>query len=430
MRGRRGGRPRRAVRWLMVAAAGYFATVYASARLHWVALEAGGTPAALPPAPATRVAGALHVHTRRSHDAIGTGTEVARAARAAGLDFVFLTDHRGAGAPAAEWERPARREEGVLLVRGQEIRVEGAGKVLVDRLDTALVAWTGGAESFRRRVERDSAFAVVAHPRGRPGDAWRLPGAAGMAAWEAFDFADVARRRLAGPTVAYHLLALLGGELAGRAGHSWLRLYREGFRDPGVAAFDSLWAGRGPTAVGGLDMHPRIRLPGGRLFPAYESSLRTIANHVALDGPLDPDPVRAARVLGSAIREGDVFVSFGDAGGARAFRVGMVAPAGAAGADSPVPAHTPPGGATTSADGLHLVAGFTAPAGRVAYRVLRDGRELGWRRGPRLAWQVDAPGAYRVEVYRYSARAGRLVWNLRPWIFANPVLVRPPAAGA
>lgn len=465
---------RRAARWLLVAAGVYFAAAYAGARLDWVAMEDGSTSPAPPPAPSTRMAGAIHVHTRRSHDAIGTEAELARAARAAGLDFVVVADHRDAGAPAAEWERTAVRDEGVLLVRGQEIRVEGVGKVLVDRLDTAVVSWTGGMESFLARVERDSAFTVVAHPRGRPSDAWRLPGAPGMAAWEVFDFADVARRRLASPSVAYHLVALVGGELTGRAEHNWLRLYREGFRDPGVAAFDSLWAGGGqerpaasgrpgptaldrpgPTAVAGLDIHPKARLPGRRLFPDYASSLRTMINHVALDAPPGPDPVKAARALGAAIRRGDVFVSFGDTEGARGFRVGVAAPGdgadarpgpagsrvAASGEDAvtlpaaesatlaPLPAHIPPGGATRMTAGLRLEAGFATDPGRVAYRVVRDGREVGWWRGPGLSRAVDGPGAYRVELYRYSARAGRLVWNLRPWIFVNPVLVRPPAGG-
>ena len=459
---------RRAARWLLAVAGAYFAVAYAGARLDWVVMGGERAPAALPPAPSTRVAGAIHVHTRRSHDAIGTEAEVARAARAAGLDFVFLSDHRDAASPAAEWAHAARREEGVLLVRGQEIRVEGVGKVLVDRLDTAVVSWRGGAESFLARVERDSAFTIVAHPRGRASDMWRPDGASGMAAWEVFDFADVARRRVADPTVVYHLVALLGGELAGRAEQNWLRLYRDGFRDPAVAAFDSLWAaagrravaggnpraspgGRGPgpaarsgpaaarpgpTAVGGLDMHPKVRLPGGRLFPAYASALRTIVNHVALDAPPDSDPVEAARALGAAIRRGDVVVSFGDAAGARRFRAGLVAPGGGADArpgaggsrvagSGPAAAglHVPPGGTTRMAAGLLLEAGFAADPGRVAYRVVRDGREVGWWRGPGLSWAVDGPGAYRIELYRYSARLGGLVWNLRPWIFTNPVLV-------
>ena len=444
----RGGLRRRAARWFLVVAGAYFATAYASARLDWVAMEAGGAPAPLPPAPAARAAGAIHVHTGRSHDAVGTEAELARAARAAGLDFVFLADHRSADSPPEEWERAARWEDGVLLVRGQEIRVEGVGKVLVDHLDTAVVSWTGGAERLFARLERDSAFAVVAHPRGRPGDTWRPDGAPGMAAWEVFDVADVTRRRLESPTVVYHLVALLGGELTGRAEHNWLRLYRDGFRDPGVAAFDSLWGGGaggagadgpdadgldatarppgpaarpGPTAVGGLDMHAKIRLPGGRLFPAYSYSMRTIVNHVALGAPLGSGPEEAARALTAAVGRGDVFVSFGDTEGARRFRVGLATPASG---------HVRPGGAARGTDGLRLEAGFAADPGRVAYRVVRDGGEVGWWRGPGLVWPVDAPGAYRVEVHRYSARLGRLVWNLRPWIFTNPVLVRPATGGA
>ncbi len=400
---------RRVARWLAVAACAYFAAVYVGARVDWVAMEQGRAPSTLPPAPSTRVAGAMHAHTRRSHDAIGTEAELARAARAAGLDFVVVTDHRDARSPADEWDRVAVRTEGVLIVRGQEIRVEGVGKVLVDRVDTTVVAWTGGAERFRARVARDSALTVVAHPRGRPSDAWRPGEAADMAAWEVFDFADVARRRLASPSVAYHLVALVGGELAGRAEHGWLRLHRDGFRDPAVAAFDSLWDG-GPTAVAGLDVHPKVRLPGGRLFPDYRSAFRTMINHVALEGPLESDPVAAARALGAGIRRGDVFVSFGDAEGARGFRMAV--------------GGAPPGGSTHLAEGLRLVAAFATDPGRVAYRVVRDGREVGWWRGPGLSLAVDGPGAHRVEVHRYSARLGRLVWNLRPWIFVNPVGVR------
>lgn len=508
---------RRVTRWCLVAAGIYFATVYAAARLDWVAMgEGSGHPAPSPATPA-RVAGAIHVHAGRSHDAIGTEAELARAARAAGLDFVFLADHRDVGSHPAEWERTALWEKDVLLVRGQEIRVEGVGKVLVDRLDTAVVSWTGGMESFLARVERDAAFTVVAHPRGRPGDAWRPPGAPGMDAWEVFDFADVARRRLASPTAPYHLLALAGGVLTGRAGHNWLRLYRDGFRDPGVAAFDSLWAGGGrerpaapggaespgaarlatpemerapagvvegvarygsapgvevgldpaapaggldptaldrpgptaldrpgPTAVGGLDMHPKGRLPGGRLFPDYASALRTMINHVALDAPPGPDPVAAARALGAAIRRGDVFVSFGDTEGARGFRMVVTRPGSAAattpgvagsradatpaaGESEPLPAHVPPGGTVRMTEGLRLEAGFATDPGRVAYRVVRDGREVGWWRGPNLSWAVAGPGVHRIELHKYSARVGALVWNLRPWIFVNPVLVRPPS---
>jgi len=84
------------------------------ATLGWFALLAAVRPLPLSPPPATReLRGAWHVHTTRS-DGRGSPTDVARAARSAGLDFVVLTDHNPAELPT-----PAR-EEGVLLVPGQE----------------------------------------------------------------------------------------------------------------------------------------------------------------------------------------------------------------------------------------------------------------------------------------------------------------------
>jgi hypothetical protein len=78
------------------------------------ALLAAVRPLPLTPPAATReLRGVWHVHTTRS-DGRGSPTDVARAARSAGLDFVVLTDHNPAELPT-----PAR-EEGVLLVPGEE----------------------------------------------------------------------------------------------------------------------------------------------------------------------------------------------------------------------------------------------------------------------------------------------------------------------
>ena len=82
--------------------------------LGWFALLAVVRPLPLTAPPPTReLRGSWHVHTTRS-DGRGSPTDVARAARSAGLDFVVLTDHNPAELPT-----PAR-EEGVLLVPGEE----------------------------------------------------------------------------------------------------------------------------------------------------------------------------------------------------------------------------------------------------------------------------------------------------------------------
>ena len=82
--------------------------------LAWFALLAAVRPLPLTPPPATReLRGAWHVHTTRS-DGRGSPTDVARAARTAGLDFLVLTDHNPPELPTPV------REEGVLLVGGEE----------------------------------------------------------------------------------------------------------------------------------------------------------------------------------------------------------------------------------------------------------------------------------------------------------------------
>lgn len=72
--------------------------------------------------------------------------------------------------------------------------------------------------------------------------------------------------------------------------------------------------------------------------------------------------------------------------------------------------------------GMVLRAGFrTDPGRKLAYRILRNGRETAWVLGSELEWSPPRAGVYRVEVYTYTARLGTIFFRLRPWIFANPI---------
>ncbi len=346
---------------------------------------------------------------------------MAYAARAAGLDFVVLTDHRSASAPDSLWQTPARYEQNVLLVRGQEISLgPRIGRVLVFGLDTVLTGWDAGLEALGRRLEEDGATAIVAHSRSpRVRDSWRPESVPGIVGWEAFDLADVGRARLADPWVLYHLIALAATAPVGRGHESLLRLHRTGFDQPAVAAFDSLYSHRDLTAVAGLDAHPKVRVVG-RLVPGYELFFKSLVNHVTLSGPLPIGAEEATAALAAALRRGRVHISFGDAGQARSFDVWLEIPGSG------------PGRATRQQSwqpGLRLRAGFVDAFPRTLYRVVRDGTPDVWLRGRSLDWAVPAAGAYRVEVYRYTLRVGSVYWNLRPWVFSNPLRVAP-AAGA
>ena len=109
------------------------------------------------------------------------------------------------------------------------------------------------------------------------------------------------------------------------------------------------------------------------------------------------------------------FISFGDTRLARNFVLFVATPGGA---------RHPLGRHVEWEPDLYLRGGFWGgPNRRVLYRVVRDGEPAAWVSGPELTWLVRTPGAYRVEAYRYTFRIGPLVWNLRPWIFANPFRV-------
>jgi hypothetical protein len=302
----------------------YLAGGYGLPRIHWIPAEpaieadAFGIP---PLAPAgVRAAGVLGVHTQRSHDAVGSESEVVRAAREAGLDFVILTDHRSADAPQELWQVQARYEEGVLLVRGQEISLgSDVGRVLVFGIDTAVTHWEGTPGELARTLESERATAVVAHSRSpRTRDSWRPRETPGIVGWEIFDLADVGRARLKDPWVGYHLLALAASAPVGRMHESLLRLHRNGFDQPAVAAFDSLYPWNRSTALGALDAHPKTRV-AGRLVPGYGPFFKSVVNHIELASTLPRDAAAATDALAVGLGAGGAFISFGNTQLARNF---------------------------------------------------------------------------------------------------------------
>lgn len=402
-------------------AALYLLAGYASARIAWVETRAAGDGRleTIPEHSGVQLAAALAVHTSRSHDALGSEDDVATAAREAGIDVVFITDHRSPETADSLWRTPAEYRGDILLVRGQELSLgPDVGRLLVFGLDTTVYRWEGSLEALARRLARDSALAIVAHARSpRIRDSWRPDRAPGIAGWEVLDLADIGRERLKGPWVAYHLTALAAGAAIGRLHHSLVRLHREGFAVPAVAAFDSISARRRITAVAGLDAHPKGRL-FGRLLPGYEPFFRAAANHIVVSGPLSGDAAEAAEAVMRGLAGGHVHVSlFGPEAGA-GFSFVALEPTGGVAAWM--------GGIAALEPETRLAAGLAAGgSGRLLYRVVRDGSTHLWSRGPSLAIAVHAPGVYRVEVYRYSLRIGSLFWNLRPWLFSNPITIAP-----
>ncbi len=408
------GRRKGLGRWILAALALYMALGYLTTALRRVPTESPvGVTVPLPDQDGTLVTGVFSVHTNRSHDAVGTREQVGAAARSAGLEFVVVGDHPPDDRkPGWTFWDPVFRDQ-VLIEGGQELRVPEAGKILAMGVDTTYRRWTGSYGSLAALLRREGATSFVVHGRGpRSSERWVQPGTEGVQGWEVLDISEAARRRLTGPWSLYHVVTLLVGTPLGLGDEALLHLMREGFDTPTVAAYDSLRM-KGPlTATAGVNVHPKLNL-GPFLIPSYGSFFRTLRGNLVVEEPLPADAVAADRVLTRGLREGDLFLALGDDEAAEGFRFAVEnrgSVAGRMGENVPALA------------GMVLRAGFDGDPGRkLVYRILRNGREEAWIRGPDLEWVPPRPGVYRVEVYAYTARLGNVFLRMRPWIFANPV---------
>jgi len=335
-------------------------------------------PRAAPPPGELR--GAWHVHTTRS-DGRGTLDEVLRAARAAGLQFVVVTDHNVLAPEDAGWH------DGVLVIEGSEASTR-FGHVVAVGVPRALTPAECGAEPLDA-IAALGGEAVLAHPF-QPRRPW--------SGWE--------RGPWRGVEVVSNDTAW--GEIT--VGRGWSRVL------PGLAVlpFDAA-----RTVMG---MVPSTQ----REEDVLEGGLRSaVATRRRADGSLAPAKV----LLCSADAHG--YPSYQAAFEAFSMHV-PVAPTGDAAADGKaVLAALLDGRAACVFDGV-------APAGNVrlaaeggALRLSAEASLAGaearlWRAGAVVATGRDEGGAIRFDcaggcvpgVYRAVVTRGG-----RPWIFTNPVVV-------
>lgn len=250
--------------------------------LAWFGLLAAVRPLPLTPPPATReLRGAWHVHTTRS-DGRGSPTDVARAARAAGLDFLVLTDHNPAELPT-----PAR-EEGVLLVPGAESSTPfghladvGSRRALNDREKVSAPV---------RAVLELGGVAVLAHPL-HPQRAWtdrvQAEAASGVEVWSGDSAWGALRQR---PLT--RLLPALGTALVSAERALVYALGEAGPVEDWLLALD------GPE--------PKLAFcsPDAHGYPSYGSAFRWMSLHLSGITSLPEAPAEGAQALVQELRAG------------------------------------------------------------------------------------------------------------------------------
>jgi hypothetical protein len=339
----------------------------------------------------------LHLHSLHS-DGTGTVPEIARAAAAAGIRVVLLTDHD----TLAARERGEERWYGdVLVLVGEEVSPKGRNHYLAFGADRHVRHRGLSGDQICRAVRERGGFGFAAHPfsqgsrrfraaRGIPFDALDCDALHGVELWsivtdtaERLDSIPAALRFIATPRrVVDHPPAR------------------------NLAEWDRLCARRRTVAVGGIDAHQfgrRIGPVAVRLM-SYRRSFALLQTHVLcaepVTGELDHD---RAQVL-DALREGRCYLA-----------VDWIAP---------------PSGFELFAerDGERLEMGSEAGGGgwtvrarlpaEADLRLLRDGAPVHEAHASELVHDARAPGAYRLEAHR-TARG-----RVRTWILSNPVYLR------
>ena len=341
--------------------------------------------------------GALHVHTERS-DGWGSLDDVARAAAAAGLQFVVVTDHGDASrAP----ETPVYRH-GVLLIDAVEISAAGGHIVALGLWDAAPYPLGGEARDVVEDIHRLGGRAIAAHMDSPKEDLrWTAP----LALPDGIEWLNVDSEWRRHPPAG---LGPSVGRLFLRPAETVASLFGDGREN--LQAWDQLTQSRDVFSVAAVDAHTRV--------PSYEAVFRGVAQTVMLDAPLSgqaPDDARRITASLSTGRSFSMIRAFVDAPhaleftatAARGLKVGI-------GRRVPAP------------DDVTLRARVPEAVGAATVELIRNGTVVASANGS-LEHATTAPGIYRVQV--------RLADRPAPWVVANPIYIGerpavvPKAAG-
>jgi hypothetical protein len=340
-------------------------------------------PSESAPAAVGEIRGAFHIHSTLS-DGRGTPSEIAAAAKAAGLQFIVLTDHnlRTLSEPAFE--------HGVLVISGVELST-GKGHLVVVGAPRGLEQPGRDLDPIRHSQELGG-LTIIAHPVQRK-QPWIDAKSAGRAeGMELYSADSLFRDALHSP---FELLLPAAGAYLINPMHALMILNRE--QPQATSKLLEMSAREPKLALCAHDAHG---------WPAYELVFRSFSLHVprtaTLESGLPADPSDAARAVIEALARARFYCAFDALGAAHGFAV-----------DGP-----PPGSRRSRVGDRLLVRLPASPPARTQVRIWGGGR---LEADGRTVW-LQRPGPMQIEVW--IAAPGMLfgsVW--KPWIVSSPIHV-------
>ena len=369
--------------------------------------------------------GVMHLHSYWSHDSEGTLHDLIPAAKYAGIDFIFLTDH-----PRHFLDTFPRgykgNYDGVLIEPGSERR-----GFAIWPMDSVVIDWRHENDTIARNIGSAGGLVFYAHPE-EPRD-WASPYYQGM---EIYNFhADTKDEQLA-PHIANFIVN-------GKKYRHWA--LREMFDEQVaiLALWDSLNTHRKIVGYSAIDTHEnqniRARLlddgrvewvgPNAKPFDTveitfrnrwlfnepdengwvfkfmldtYKSGFNYITNYVLAD-------TLTRSSLARHIKKGHLYTAFKSLGDAKGFIYFS------RNSENGISAILGDSVQFNQASSLHAVSPLP---GR--FRLIHDGKTVDFTSGDNYEYTWNKPlqkGAYRIEVHI------NLKNNLIPWLYTNPIYI-------
>ncbi|MCX6059257.1 MAG: CehA/McbA family metallohydrolase [Chloroflexi bacterium] len=346
----------------------------------------------------------LHMHTRYS-DGSGTHHDIARAAFAAGVDAVIVTDHNVLVQGFEGYYKEKNKK--ILMLIGEEIhdqtRDPQKNHLLVFGAGRELATFAENPQLLINQVRDAGGLSFLAHPDDpeTPAfkeldiswDDWSVQNYTGIELWNALsELKTVVPTKLHGAVYAFFPSFVAHQPIPAT-----------------IARWDELLShGQRVVAIGGSDahaLHMSLAAIHRVIFP-YEFHFRTVNTHVMLADSLSGEVNTDKKAIYAALAEGHCFVGYDLPASTRGFRFT------AQGHDKAVIM----GDELPAKGGVTLQAKFPSEA---EIRLLKDGDVIQtWKNRKSITHITTEAGVYRLEAYR------KYLGKLRGWIYSNPIYVR------
>jgi hypothetical protein len=346
----------------------------------------------------------LHMHTRYS-DGTGSHRDIAKAAIAAGLDVVIVTDHNVLVHGFEGYYKEKTKK--VLMLIGEEVHDQARdpqkNHLLIFGAGRELAAFADNPQLLINQVRDAGGLSFLAHPDDPETPAfkeldiswvdWSVQNYTGIELWNALsELKTVVPTKLHGAFFAF-FPSLIAHQPIPATLEKWDELMSKGQRVVAIGGSDA-------HALG-LSMGPIRRV----IFP-YEFHFRTVNTHVLISEPLSGEVNADKKLIYKAMAEGHCYIGYDLPASTCGFHfTGQ-------GRDK----------TTMMGDELSAKGGVTLQA-RLPFeaeiRLLKDGVTIQTLKNQTACTHITTEaGVYRIEAYR------RHLGKMRGWIYSNPIYVR------